>query len=258
MKNSIKIDFRLLVLILFFAVSACSVNQAETPAIITPPKTNDQKPPEKPKIPKLQTEILNEENSQTDEPIGKFDFTNFTYPSPRGWQDVDGKEFTLENGKRPMSAEKIGMGYVTTKFFDVTGDEKDEALVILKVLTGSITIPQVVYIFEWKNEQPELLWYFRTGDRSDGGLKRVYPENGDLAVELFGPDRYIFNQMETTKIVGDEQDLCCPTHFTKTIYNFEGGNFKLQGDRWTYSFENKNAEPIKNMNDAVLEEERGK
>ncbi len=248
-----------LIIAMFLFVSAC-IDQTETSQVLPKKSSVEKKQTEKTEKsnnPDLQAEILNEENSKTDSPLGRFDFTNFTYPSPRGWQDIDGNEFTLENGKRQMSEEKIGMGFVTTKFFDVTGDENDEAFVILKVLTGSITIPQLVYIYEWKNEQPELLWYFRTGDRSDGGLKRIYHEDGNLAIELFGPDRYIFNQMETTKIVGDEQDLCCPTHFTKTVYKYEGGTFKLQGDRWTFSLEDKNKEPIKNLNDKQLEEERG-
>ena len=157
-----------------------------------------------------------------------------------------------------MTEEKIGMRYVTTKFFDVTGDGQDEAFVILKVETGGAAIPQIVYVYEWKDEDPALIWHFRTGDRADGGLKKIYEENGELAVELFGRDRYIFGEMETTKIAGDEQQLCCPTHFTKTVYKFENGRFVLDGDRWTYSFKDKNAAPVKNMNEEKLKEERGK
>ncbi len=215
-----------------------------------------QESPE-PTIPPLQKEILDERDSKTDSPLGKFDFKNFKYPLPRGWQDIDSKEITLENGVRRMTEAKIGMSYVTTKYFDVTGDGEDEAFVILKVATGSITIPQIVYIFEWKEGKPELLWYFRTGDRADGGLKRLGVEDGELVVELFGIDRYIFTQMETSKIVGDEQRLCCPTHFTRTRYKREGNGFVMQGDRLTYSLEDENAEPVKNMNEVRLEEERG-
>jgi len=215
-----------------------------------------QETPE-PTIPPLQKEILDERSTKTDSPLGKFDFKNFTFPLPRGWQDIDSKEITLENGIRRMTEAKIGMSYVTTKYFDVTDDGEDEAFVILKVATGSITIPQIVYIFEWKEGKPELLWYFRTGDRADGGLKKLGVENGELVVELFGIDRYIFTQMETSKIVGDEQRLCCPTHFTRTRYKREGNGFVMQGDRLTYSLKDLDAEPVKNMNEIRLEEERG-
>ena len=182
----------------------------------------------------------------------------YSYPLPRGWQDRDGKELILENGIRRMTEEKIGMSYVTTKFFDVTGDENDEAFVVLKVGTGSITIPQIVYIFEWKEGKPELIWYFRTGDRAAGGLKRIYADGDELIIELFGQDRYIFNKMETSKIVGDEVRLCCPTHFTRNRYKKVGANFTLQkDDRWTFSLVDKDAKPIRNMNDKKLKEDRG-
>ncbi len=210
-----------------------------------------------PKIPPLQKEILNERNSATKSPLGTFDFNNYTYPFPHGWQDRDSKELTLENGVRQMTEEKIGMSYVTTKFFDVTGDGEDEAFVILKVSTGSITIPQIVYVFNWKDEKPNLIWHFRTGDRAAGGLKRIYGDEGNIVVELFGRDRYIFTQMETSKIVGDDVNLCCPTHFTRTRYKWQGNRFVLKGDRLTYSLKDQGAEPVKNMNEKKLKEERG-
>jgi len=210
-----------------------------------------------PEFPKLQAEILNAKDSKTKSPLGEFDFKNFTYPLPRGWQDRDGKDLVLENGKRRMTKEKIGMSYVTTKFFDVTDDGKDEAFVILKVTTGSIAIPQIVYIFEWKEEKPEMIWYFGTGDRADGGLKKLYSEDGELIIELFGRDRYIFNQMVTSEIVGDDQRLCCPTDFTRNRYKKVGKKFVRQGDRLTYLLSPGDAEPIKNMNEKKLKEERG-
>ncbi|NNE97985.1 MAG: hypothetical protein HKN25_03080 [Pyrinomonadaceae bacterium] len=223
----------------------------------SPPATNRvDSPKPQPKATILQGEILGINDSETDSPIGSFDFRNFSYPSPRGWQDADSKQFSLKNGQRELTDEKIGMAYVATKFGDVTGDGQDEAFVILRVKTGGSAIPQIVYIYEWRNKRPELLWYFRTGDRADGGLKRVYEKNGDLVIELFGRDRYIFDQMETKKIVGDEQQLCCPTHFTRNVYKKKGHRFVLEGKRLTYSLEDKNAEPEKNMNEKRLEENR--
>jgi hypothetical protein len=246
------------------SISACSVNQAETIRRSDTEQTNsdlqnqtEKTEIEKPKMPNLQAEILDDQNAKSDSLIGSFDFKNFTYPLPRGWQDADGMDITLENGKRRLTEDKIGMEYVTTKFFDVTGDGEDEALVILKVLTGSITIPQNVYIFEWKEGNPELIWHFRTGDRADGGLKSIYMEDGELVVELFGRDRYLFNQMETSQIVGDDQQLCCPTHWTRTRYKFVDNKLLLEGDRLTYSLKDKDAEPIRNMNEIKLREERG-
>lgn len=215
-----------------------------------------------PEIPDLQAELLDNENTTTNAPIGKFDFKNFTYPLPRGWQDSDGKEAELINGKRPMQlseeVEKIGLSYLMTKFFDATGDGQDEAIVILKIETGGSAIPQIVYIFEWKNEKPHLIWYFRTGDRSDGGLKNIYAENGEIVIELYGQDRYIVGELDTHRIPGDETQICCPEYWTKSRYKWNGSNFRLQGKRLTYSLADKNAPPVENMIEIVEKQHSGR
>ncbi len=245
-------------ILLFFALLVGCQRSEPLQSVQSNSQLNQQiKETATPTIPPLQKEILNDKNATTESPLGKFDFRNFTYPLPRGWQDTDSGEITLENGIRRMTEDKIGMSYVTTKYMDLTGDGKDEAFVILKVATGSITITQIVYVFKWIDTEPELLWYFGTGDRADGGLRRFFIDDGAFFVELFGIDRYIFNQMETSKIVGDDERLCCPTHFTRTRYKRAGNNFVLDGDRWTYSLKDEFAAPLKNMNEIMLKEGRG-
>lgn len=222
-------------------------------------------------IPNLQAEILDDRNKTTTSPIGKFDFKNFTYELPRGWQNPDGTaDITLTNGrvapyqgpatKEEMSDEekaeirqkrRIGMSYVTTKFMDVTGDGQDEAIVILKVETAGSAIPQIVYVFDWKNGKPELLWPFRTGDRADGGLKDIRIENGLLIVELYGQDRFLLGPTETAKVTGDEEQLCCPTYWTRSFYKWNGKSFLMQGKRLTYSIAEPNAPPLEDLGEKV-------
>lgn len=209
-----------------------------------------------PKLPNLQSEISDGKNKTTDSAVGKFDFKNYVYPLPRGWHDVDGKEAMLLNGGRRMSEERIGLSFVATKFGDVTGDGEDEAFVILKIETAGSAIPQLVYIFTMKAEAPELIWYFRTGDRADGGLKDLRAAGGELVVELFGQDRYILGEVETSKITGDVEQLCCPTFFTRTRYKWNGKKFQLQGNRATFSIEDKFAPPVNNKNDALIEAQK--
>ncbi len=243
-----------------FAVTGCrqtkteiptNFNAAQTPVVrVSPTKTPV------PKYPDLQAEILDGKNTVTNAPIGKFDFGNFDYPLPSGWKDKDGNEATLENGTREMTEEKIGLSIVTIKYQDLTGDDEPEAIVVLKIETGGSAIPQLVYIFDWQNNEPHLIWSFRTGDRADGGLKTLYAENGDLIIELYGQDRYIFGAVETMKIVGDKEDLCCPTDFTRTHYKWNGRTFQMQGKRETFSTKDKNAPPIENLNDVKQEENR--
>ena len=109
------------------------------------------------------------------------------------------------------------------------------------VETTGAAIPQFVYIYEWKEEKPELLWYFRTGDRADGGLKDLRVENNELVVELYGQDRFLLGEVETGKITGDEEQLCCPTHFTRSAYKWNGTTFLLQGKRHTYAIADRSA-----------------
>jgi len=226
-----------------------------------------------PAIPNLQAELLDDRDKTTESPLGDFDFKNYTYELPRGWQNPDGtNEFTLINGrvapiggstsdemsdeeKAAVRAERrIGMSFVTAKFFDVSGDGRDEAVVILKVETGGAAIPQIAYVFAWENGAPKLLWPFRTGDRADGGLKDVRSENGELVVELFGQDRFLLGQTETGKITGDEEQLCCPTFFTRSFYKWNGTAFLMQRKRLTYSMTDKNAPPIENKADIINKE----
>ncbi|CAN5413851.1 hypothetical protein BH10ACI1_BH10ACI1_09070 [soil metagenome] len=245
--------------LVLFSACGSNVKTAPTEAQITPDIAVEHKPqssPQQSQIPNLQTELLENKNSNTASPIGKFDFKNFTYELPRGWQDADGKEAILENGSRRTTEEKIGLLYITTKFLDVTGDGQDEAAVILKINTAGSAIPQIVYVFEWKDEKPELIWQFRTGDRADGGLKSLAVENGEFVVEIYGQDRFILGEVETSKITGDEEQLCCPTHFTRNRYKWNGKDFLLQGKRLTFSMSDKNAPPIENMNEVVEKESK--
>lgn len=245
----------------------------ETPVVATPAETvrSFQLPQEKPSplIPNLQAELLDERGKTTTSPLGTFDFKNFTYPLPRGWQHADGDELTLSNGRldpkfqdvaeemtpeekaEKKAARRIGMSYVATKFLDVTGDGFDDAAVILKIETGGAAIPQLVYLYEWKDGKPELLWNFRTGDRADGGLKDLRIENGELVIELYGQDRFLLGQTETGKITGDEEQLCCPIFFTRTRYKWNGKNFLMQKKRLTYSIESPSEPPVENLGDIV-------
>lgn len=214
----------------------------------------------------LLLEILSDKNNSTSSIIGSYDFRNFVYPLPRGWQDTDSKEVELKDGIRPISMpeekkdrdKKIGLLYLTQKFFDIDSDGKDETAVILQVQTGGASIPHLVYIFKEKEGKPELIWYFRTGDRADGGLKNIYVENGLLTIELYGQDRYITGQVETSRISADEAQICCPTHFTKSQYKWDGRSFRLKGKRLTYSLIDKSLPPIENMIEIIEKQNRGR
>jgi hypothetical protein len=266
--------------VLLFA-SACSTSteaepdsvHAEASAPAPPPQPS---PSPSSDMPNLQAEILDARFKDSASPLSSFDFKNFTYPLPRGWQNPDGTDLTLTDGKRlPISKfvtddmeddekaearalRRIGMSYVTTRYLDMTGDGQDEAIVILKVETTGNAIPQLVYVYEWKDDKPELIWNFRTGDRADGGLKDLRIENGEIVLELYGQDRFLLGETETSKITGDEEQLCCPTFFTRTFYKWNGKSFQLQKKRLTYSLADKSQPPQENMIEVIEAQSRGK
>lgn len=260
-----------LILGAFLAVFSCNANventrNAEPPANILQPSVT---PSPSPFVPNLQKELLEERGKTTISPIGNFDFKNYAYDLPRGWENPEGSQITLVNGRvAPVSTDvtdemsdeekserkamrRIGLSHVTTRYMDVTGDGLDEAAVILKIETAGAAIPQIAYIFEWKDDEPNLIWRFRTGDRADGGLKDVRTENGLLIVELYGQDRFLLGEIETGRITGDEEQLCCPTYFTRTAYKWNGRSFIMQGKRLTYSVVDNNVPAVENMGDKI-------
>ncbi|HMJ09286.1 MAG TPA: hypothetical protein VK468_09795 [Pyrinomonadaceae bacterium] len=232
--------------------------------------------PDASQIPNLQAELLDERGKTTASPLGTFDFKNYTYPLPRGWQNPDSADMTLTNGRvapvavdtdlgmdpdelaERKSRRRIGMSYVTTKFFDVTGDGQDEAFVVLKVETTGSAIPQIVYVYTWKDDKPELIWPIRTGDRADGGLKDLRGENGELVIELYGQDRFVLGDTETSKITDDEEQLCCPTYFTRSRYKWNGKDFLMQGKRLTFPTADPSQPPVENMMEIIEKQKGGK
>jgi hypothetical protein len=261
--------------VLLFGSACQSSSNSETDVARAESVSNEPPPPPLPKpsaspdFPDLQAELLDERHKTTQSPLASFDFKNFTYPLPRGWQNPDGSDLTLTDGRRTPVAKfideemadeekveakatrRIGMSYVTTKYLDLTGDGQDEAIVILKVETTGHAIPQLVYIYEWTDGEPKLIWNFRTGDRADGGLKDMRVENNELVVEMYGQDRFLLGETETGKITGDEEQLCCPTFFTRTFYKWNGKNFLMQRKRLTYSVADPSAIPLENYGDVV-------
>jgi hypothetical protein len=247
-------------------------NGIQTPAPIETFET--PKPSPTTQIPNLQSAILDDRFKTTASPLKDFDFKNFSYPLPRGWQNPDNSDATLTNGRlepifeavhdemddeekaQARSARRIGMSYVTTRYMDATGDGQDEAFVILKVETTGSAIPQFVYVYEWTNDKPELIWFFRTGDRADGGLKDFRMDNGELVVELYGQDRFLLGGTETGKITGDEEQLCCPKYFTRTWYKWNGKTFQLNKKRLTFLAADPTAPPVENMAEIVNKKEK--
>lgn len=140
------------------------------------------------------------------------DFDNIAYPNFPEYSNTKEKRITLERGEAAPSHVNYG---------DVTGDGAEEALVAVPVEIRGSAIPHHVYIFTIENGKPKLLWDFDTGDRSDGGLRQLYADNGQLVIELYGKDRVVSSELYK----GDEA-LCCPSSFTGARYTWTGTSFE--------------------------------
>ena len=168
--------------------------------------------------------------------IRPIDFGNFRYPAHTGnltysSRTAKGKPtYTLRDGELKPKYDKRGhpitmwLKLGDVDYVDLTGDGREEAVVDLAWITGGSAMPDLVYIYTFRNGRPKLLWAFETGDRADGGLKDIRAEGGKLVVELYGKDKIIGHDLfgnDDTKN-GD----CCPSMFTRTKYVWRGNRFR--------------------------------
>jgi len=159
--------------------------------------------------------------------IRSVDFDNFTYPLPPGFIDRSNprRTFRLKNGERPETPDEMGIFLSSVSYGEVTGDGKEEAIVTMSIVTGGSALPNIVYIYTLKGSKPRLLWAFDTGDRADGGLRRVDAENGYLLVELYGNGKVLGKDLYAEDKTN--RGACCPAFFTRARYKWTGNGFRL-------------------------------
>jgi hypothetical protein len=186
--------------------------------------------------------------SQPESPIHQIDFKNFTYPKlPTAKCSMN--EVRLTNGRYDSPAEIAGkrpavdcwsvvLGSVT--YGDITGDGEEEAIIELYAEAGGTEASEDVYVYALRGGNPVLLWKFATGDRADGGLRRIAAENSELVVELFGVGTAIGKKLYGTEDVG----ACCPKHFTRTKYKWDGTQFQQDGSEEVFENPGGSSAPV--------------
>ena len=160
----------------------------------------------------------------TESLVQSIDFGNFTYPAA---PDFSAQRWSLKNGKYEGDGSHDSVILASIAYGDVTNDNSDEAFVILGISVQGTAIPHVVYVYGEDRGAPKLLWSFSTGDRGDGGLRRVYSERGELVVELYGKDRSIGKPLYKFDPYATE-GLCCPKFFTRARYKWQGDRFQQE------------------------------
>jgi len=169
--------------------------------------------------------------------IRDIDFKNFTYPKlPTGKCSRmsrvhlrDGKYGSIKNFS-PRVVPRGGCWQVSVGpviYGDVTGDGQEDAMVVLYAEAGGTESSNDVFIYTLKRNRPVLLWKFWTGDRAEGGLVKLYAENGQLVVELAGRNKFIGSDYFADD--GTSNGACCPTVITRSKYQWLRGAFRRRG-----------------------------
>lgn len=168
-------------------------------------------------------------NGRKDSSIRQIDFSNFAYQGSQGLfptSEYETEPFTVRDGKSEATTNQYGMQFQRIEYGDVTGDNSEEAIISLYVLTEGSAGVNHVYIYGLKENKPVFLWGFESGDRASGGLNRAYAENGKLVVELFGRGTQIGGNLGMTEPVG----YCCPRSSTRTRYEWRNNQFEQSGE----------------------------
>ena len=168
--------------------------------------------------------------------IRDIDFGNFSYPKlPTGKCSM--RTVRLTNGKYEASERRVphrvpsidcwSVTMAPIVYGDVTGDGREEAMVVLYAERGGTESSNDVFIYSLKNGRPVLLWKFETGDRAEGGLVKLYAENGKLVVELAGKNKFVGGNYYATD--DTSSGACCPTVITRSKYHWVRGAFRRRG-----------------------------
>jgi hypothetical protein len=181
-------DERILLIVSLFLTTVLSFTSCQKD-IISSNLPSSSEPTQTPQVATSTPPIESAPNLNS--PIRKVDFKNFTYPWTEGFSTKDERSFKLKEGEIPFVMNgQMGVSLVNIEYGDITNDGKDEAFINLNVETGGSSVPNMIYVYSIDTNKPKLLWSFETGDRAEGGFKKIYAESGNLAVETFGDNKF--------------------------------------------------------------------
>lgn len=217
---------KILILVMAFALSACQKSVVENNNNLLLTQTS----------PSVSPTLDSSPAPNQDSPIRKIDFKNSKYP----WvymNSVDRGFFKLSNGEQEKTEQEDSATLQKIEYGDVTNDGEAEAIISIYPDTGGNCSCDMVYIYTYNSEKPKLIWGFGTGDRAEGGLKKVYAENGNLIVELFGDDKFENGEWKYDIAEGKFNGLCCPTTFTKLRFKWNGKKFVVDGKSESFDYD---------------------
>jgi hypothetical protein len=153
--------------------------------------------------------------------VRDIDFGNFTYSwYPSYLNPPDGRrELKLQNGKfdakedMHSDVKNLHVEFENVSYADLAGDGQGESIVTLGGVSVFNRFVGAVFIYRIENGKLKLIWHQETGDRADGGLRRIALEGRTLIIERY------------TRSEGDG-GLCCPTKFIRCHYQLSQQQFK--------------------------------
>jgi hypothetical protein len=156
-------------------------------------------------------------SGQTD--IHQVNFKNFTYHPYCA--DEEPEKIRVKNGgfsketKYEDFTDHFSFNIFSVTYGDLTGDQKDEAVILSVCNTGGTGNFSEGFIYTIKAGKPALLARIPGGDRAIGGLREAKVENGVLVVERNDPER--------------NQASCCSEYAETIKYRLNGSNLNLIG-----------------------------
>jgi hypothetical protein len=152
--------------------------------------------------------------------IRDIDFKNVTYPWYPSYLKTpdDRRELKLQNGgfdiKEDMQTgvRNLHIELENVTYADIARDGREEGIVTLGGVSIFNRFVGAVFVYTIENGKMKLLWQQETGDRADGGLRRMAFDGRTLIIEKYARSE------------GDG-GLCCPTKFRRSYYELRGQQF---------------------------------
>lgn len=232
-------SLKLLVMLLFLIGGSCAQNMdrstSNTLKVTATPAVSQQSHSRIPEVVEPPPAPAQSERASKSL-IRAIDFKNFTYPwYPEGYiPPYKGRKVTLQNGEIRVNAipskkvENVWLTLDNISYVDLTGDDRDEAIVTVGGVTTFNSGSACIFIYAMIGGMPKLLWHHETGDRAYGGLRSIRTENRDLIVEQYD-----------SKFGEEETPMCCPKKFIRTYYRWDRKHFqKLKSETLPNEYEN--------------------
>ncbi len=156
--------------------------------------------------------------------IHRVDFQNFTYRPSCAYEKPRAVRTRNGNYTRNRGDDKIFFDVRSVTYGDLTGDGRDEAVVLTNCNTGGTGQFSEGFIFTMRNGRPVLLTRIAGGDRAFGGLASAKVERGLLIVETYAPEE-------------PGMGACCPKYIETTRYHWNGRRLVKSGKTTRRAYE---------------------